>query len=221
MAAITGNALKSKLESMMATYVDKKNTYLNIGKGVASINKKLKALYNYWVITDQCDLTESEINCIVKDVGVICNVVTPIVLDTKTDIVPTEPRYASLRGFYENCTHTYASKGNSPLGSATITAGMYGGAGGYSYQWSVFKPNGCTKGEAEYTYFVESGAFPLSLSNATTNTVTVGNIAYRVGFVLRCVITDSNGSTITLEKQFHSTEKAPKCGFPPEAESCQ
>jgi len=77
MGAISNIELKAKLEETLSTLACKKNNMLCLGKNVESINKQMKAVYNWWSILDICLLSESEINCIVNDIGTICNFSLP------------------------------------------------------------------------------------------------------------------------------------------------
>jgi hypothetical protein len=210
MAAITGIALKSKLESMMAQYIDKKNTYLKIGKGVSKINQRLKALYNYWVITDQCALTDAEINCIVKDVGVICNAKIVIPVPDRKEVIEIEPRYTKLSTYFDDCTWAFGNPKLLTTSTLAITAKVTGGSGGYTYLWTLLPPQCGQAGYDEYTTWIGSGQ-SIVLSNSTSETANVSNIGYKVGFKLRCIVTDSGGNSTQILKHFVDQKEA--CGF--------
>lgn len=96
MPSIGGQALRSKLEKLLWELSCKKNDCLCLGKNVDNINYQMKVAYNYWVITNQCELTDDEINCIVNDLRETCNfkipreIFTPIVQAPEAPIPTTE-----------------------------------------------------------------------------------------------------------------------------------
>jgi hypothetical protein len=221
MAAITGIALKNKLESMMASFIEKKNDYLKIGKSVSKINYRLKVLYNYWVITDQCALTDAETNCIVKDIGVICNTVIVLPTNTKVDIVTPPAKWTELyTNFSTDCTPAAATQGNNN-GSNIVSVYTLGGTGNITYQWSVLPPADCTIGDKEWDYWVNEQGSPIVLTNDTTDTVTVNNIGYEMGYVLQCNVTDGNNRTNIVRRQYVDNSTLNSCGFAVLENGCQ
>jgi hypothetical protein len=77
MGSMGGTALRQMLEDTMVAEICKKNNLLCLGKNVTKVNGVLKQLYNWWVITDQCALTDEQINCIVNDVVATCKYAKP------------------------------------------------------------------------------------------------------------------------------------------------
>jgi hypothetical protein len=73
MPSITGLQLKERLEKAMVDWGCKRNDYLCLGKNTQKIDQALKIIYPHWSITDQCELTEDEINCIVNRLKKYCD----------------------------------------------------------------------------------------------------------------------------------------------------
>lgn len=94
--SIGGVALKAALEKQMADLICIKHTRLCLGKCVNQINRDLKIAYGYWVMTDQCELTDDEINCIVNELRTVCNFqitqnTTPVPPNQPPLVNPTSP----------------------------------------------------------------------------------------------------------------------------------
>ena len=196
MAAITGIELKQRLEDYMAHFICKKDSYLAVGKSVAKINYRLQALYNWWVITDSCALTDAEINCIVDDIGTTCGYV-PAVRDytARKDIVRPEPIYKNLDAIM-NCASNVGSDPETPDGQLIAKISANAGAGGYTYLWTV---------EIATTVPIQNrqDIGLLTLTNATTDTVTIDNIGYDKVFFVKCTVTDSNSNEISILKMYY------------------
>lgn len=63
-------ALLDRIKERMAELICQKNECLCKGLPVHGINKKLKVVYAYWVLFNDCTMTDEQINCILKDVTV-------------------------------------------------------------------------------------------------------------------------------------------------------
>lgn len=205
MAAITGIELKARLEQGLADWLCKKNDRLCLGKSVTSIDSAMKRLYNYWVITDQCALTDAEINCIVKDIRTYCNFTKPVRIDpfiapsiaATPTVVSTESTI--LVGFITTISRicpTHVSVPpvpNNPTGwnndgQWILHMNGSGGVAPYSYQWDCISlpvaPNNGVCGDA---WSVPSGQ--------TTDTLTLDDVLGRYSYKWRCTITDALGNT--------------------------
>jgi hypothetical protein len=204
MAAITGVELKQRLEQGLANWLERKNAYLCLGKNVNSIDKSMKKLYNYWVITDQCVLTDDEINCIVNDIKPICNFspvkkVTPNLV-TMPVIIPTEPvvEASVLTGSItiesKTCPTISGGANETPTRWATdgqwvIKMNASGGTAPYAYSWTCINlPTGAGVGECGDAWSVPSGQL--------TDTLTLDNVLGRWAYKWRCTVIDGLGNSV-------------------------
>ena len=196
MAALTGIELKQRLEDYMAHFIEKKCQYLDVGKSVAKINYRLQALYNWWVITDTCVLTDAEINCIVDDIGTICGYI-PAVRDyrARKDIVRPEPIFKALDASM-TCVSNVGADPELSNGQLIAKMTASNGAGGYTYLWTVetattVSPN------------LQQDVGLLTLTNNTTDTVTIDNIRFERIFFIKCTVTDANNNEISILKMYY------------------
>ena len=63
-------ALLERIKERMSELICEKNRCLCKGLPVEGINKKLKVVYAYWVLFNDCSMTDDQVNCILKDVTV-------------------------------------------------------------------------------------------------------------------------------------------------------
>lgn len=203
MSAITGIELKARLEQGLADWLCKKNDRLCLGKSVTSIDSAMKRLYNYWVLTDQCVLTDAEINCIVKDIRTYCNFTKPVRINPLiAPSIAASPTTVStvrtiLTGFVTVTTRVCATNGDQSTPTKWNTNGKFiiemnasGGSGGYTYLWECVPLAGAGVGGVGVcgdAYSVPSGT--------TTSTLTLDNVLGRWTYRWRCTVTDALGNT--------------------------
>lgn len=197
MASISGATLKQKIKNTIDAQLTKKCEYLELGKSVTKIKQNLMALYNYYYLAEYCALTSDEINCIVNDIATTCTFAPAKKLEPELGdgivVAPPPVEFLRLAATIE-CVDFVAS---SVLKDYTVVgdgqnrwkAFAFQGSGGYTYQWSVFNSSQANAGSVG----------DLTLSNTTTDTVTVDGMRFRRTYGLRCVVKDSQLNQTTLE----------------------
>ena len=192
MGAITGTALQQLIEDTMVSEICKKNTLLCVGKDVTSISYNLTMLYNYWVLCDLCDLTDSEVNCIVNDISATCKFAKPyklndILVDNATEVSAQVNTVLSANAYRFS---RICSTKLSPIGQVVHKVTPSGGKAPYTYVWTCQAPIG----------FIPSKigvCGSLLLLNTTTDTMTATQIVYGKAYAFKVIVTDALGNTVT------------------------
>ena len=192
--SIGGVALKASLESSIVAELIKKCYRLKVGRSVTAIREAMTKLYNYWSIVDVCELTDDEINCIVKDIKATCGFTQPkrtqLTGNSDVDVrieVP-EQTISLLTCSISKIQGVKATAVGQKDGYGKWDVIVTGGSGAITYLWV------CEAAPAS-GQDINGSCVDLTLTGTTTQRLAFTGVEYGKRYKFKITVTDSIGNS--------------------------